>query len=171
VIETTSPTTRCVSRLCALAGQPHTHCPCGLPMRVRDAMCRLCLLEGLEPAGRSATERDSTSYPARRRHRFGSAPLEVYGEFLRALLEGDEAEVPPRRNAVGRRHPRPVAPSLPAERCAVALGLARDLGGAAGQRAVTRGVEGDRGDSGSHRYPDVLISADDHLEREAEPNG
>jgi hypothetical protein len=136
---TGTESTACTPKLCALAGCPHQHCCCGLPMELGEAMCVLCMLEELAPQGRrSSLEWDGTSHPSRRRRRMECPSVEPYGELLRVVLEGDEAGAPRMRSAPGRRQPRPAAQPLSPERSAAALDLAHDLAGGDGERALTR---------------------------------
>ncbi len=130
----------CLPRFCALAGRPHLHCACGLPMAAGDATCALCALEGLAPLGRSAMSWDGSSYPSRRRHRIACLSEDSYGLLLRVVLNEDEAHPPHIGKALGRRRRRYVREPLTQERSASALELARDLAGGDGERAMARRV-------------------------------
>jgi hypothetical protein len=96
LVERTPP---CDPKLCALAGHPHAHCTCGLPMAPAAEGCQLCRRERLDPVGLRRRRRtgdseawDGLSFPSRRRCRIGSGDRERYRHLIAAVLRPEEPD-------------------------------------------------------------------------------
>jgi hypothetical protein len=113
-------------------------------MESGELECSLCAMEGVHAVGRGLPVRseeseawDGLSYPSRRRHRVGRPSAETYELLLAVVLRSEE----PEELRLGKTsRPRSVgaAARLAPSASPVALELARDLAGPAGERAVTR---------------------------------
>jgi hypothetical protein len=81
---------RCRPALCALGTEPHSHCPCGLPMPAGATLCDTCLAEGLQidlnarPSSR--VEWNGHRYPSLRLNRPSGMPPDHYRRLLAAIL-------------------------------------------------------------------------------------
>jgi hypothetical protein len=153
--------TGCDPKLCALAGQPHLHCACGLPMAPGEATCALCQMEELDPV-EHPTRRvaddplawDGRSYPSRRQHRVRCGAVDAYQHLLLMVLRTEGPDDLRLGTARDRRPGRPAqAEGVPSR---AALDLARELADTAGEEVLNRPTERRRRSrAGARSLPDA----------------
>jgi hypothetical protein len=158
-----APSIGCDPKLCALVGQPHLHCACGLPMTPGEATCALCGMELLDPDPAERRSRDTAddplawdgrSYPSRRRHRVGCGAVEAYEHLILMVLRAEG----PGDLRLGTAHDRRPGRTARAEGVPsrAALDLARELADTAGEEVLNRPAQRRRRNrAGARSLPDA----------------
>jgi hypothetical protein len=86
----------CHPQHCVVAGEPHDHCVCGLPMTAEARCCRFCEVEGLEldrvVLEDEALAWDGVRYASFRRHRRVGAYPERYQSLLAEVLAPGQSD-------------------------------------------------------------------------------